>query len=84
MPKTKEIEDKVRDILVDQLIVDETDITPEARLREDLDADSLDVVEIGLRIEETFGFFVDDEDGDNLKTVADVVALVEKKTKEVQ
>ena len=84
MPKTKEIEDKVRDILVDQLIVDETDITPEARLREDLDADSLDVVEVGMRIEETFGFEVDDEDGDGLKTVSDIVALVEKKTKEVQ
>ena len=84
MPKTKEIEDKVRDILVDQLIVDETDITPEARLREDLDADSLDVVEGGMRIEETFGFEVDDEDGDGLKTVSDIVALVEKKTKGVQ
>jgi acyl carrier protein len=84
MPKTKDtaIEDKVRDILVDVLIVDETEVTPGANLREELGADSLDVVEIGIKLEEEFGFEIDDEEGDKLKTVSDIVKLVEKRTKQ--
>jgi len=80
MPKTKnEVEEKVREILTRLLCVDENDITPGSNLREDLDADSLDVVEIGIELEEAFGFEIDDAEGDKLKTFADLVALVEKK-----
>ena len=79
--KERPIEDRLREIIVDALIVDETEVTLHSNLREDLGADSLDLAEIGLRIEETFGFEVDDEDGDKLKTFEDCIKLVEKRVK---
>lgn len=83
---TKElpIEGRLRDIVVDQLIVDETEVTLHSNLREDLGADSLDLVELGLKIEEEFGFEVTDEDGDKLVTFEDCVKLVEKKAKKTE
>lgn len=79
--KERSIEDRLRDIICEALIVDETEVTPGANLREELAADSLDMAEIGLKIEEEFDLTVDDEDGDAMVTFEDVVKLVEKKVK---
>lgn len=77
--KEATVADRVKEIIVETLIVDETEVTPGSNLYEDLQADSLDVVELGLKLEKTFGFEVQDSDGDKLKTVQDVIDLVEKK-----
>lgn len=81
--KERPIEDRLRDIVVESLIVDETEVTLHSNLREDLGADSLDLVELGLKIEEEFGFEVTDEDGDKLVTFEDCMKLVEKRVKKM-
>lgn len=83
MPTKRPIEDRLRDIIVESLIVDETEVTLHSNLREDLGADSLDLVELGLRIEEAFDFEVTDEDGDKLVTFEDCLKLVEARTKKM-
>ena len=70
---------KVKDIVVEQLGVDETQVTPEANFREDLEADSLDLVELIMAFEEAFGGEISDEDAQTILTVGDAVAYVEKK-----
>ena len=81
MPQTTE--DKIKDILVQSLCLDTTEITPTSSLREDLAADSLDVVEMALELEDAFSIapFTDAE-GDAMKTVRDVMKAVEKKIAE--
>lgn len=76
-------EDKIKDIIMQSLCLDSTEITPNSSLREDLGADSLDVVEMCILIEESFDIapFTDVE-GDAMKTVADVTKTVEKKIAE--
>ncbi len=69
--------EKIRDIIVAQLPVDGEEITEETNIAEDLGADSLDVVEIAMAIEEDFGVSIPDEDIPNLKTVRDLVEYVE-------
>ena len=77
------VEEKIKDILVQSLCLDSTEITPTSSLREDLGADSLDVVELALCLEDAFSIapFTDAE-GDAMKTVRDVVKTVEKKIAE--
>lgn len=70
--------DKTKEILWDQLGADRSEMTPEARLIEDLGCDSLDTVEILMRFEEEFGIEVDDEDAEKCRTIADIMALLEK------
>jgi len=70
---------KVKDIVVEQLGVDETQVTPEANFREDLEADSLDLVELIMAFEEAFGGEISDEDAQTILTVGDAVTYVEKK-----
>ena len=74
----KSIEDKVRDIIVDQLGVNADQVTKEARFIEDLGADSLDTVELGMAFEEEFSIEVPDEEAEKLQAVGDVVAYVEE------
>ena len=69
--------EKVKVILSEQFEYEEDNITAETRLVEDLGADSLDVVELLMAIEETFGVSVPDEDVPGLKTVKDIVDYVE-------
>lgn len=69
--------DKIRDILVEQLEVDADIITPETDIMKDLEADSLDAVEVIMNIEEEFGIEISDEDAEKFATVADMVAYVE-------
>ena len=71
--------EKVRTILVGQLGVDEDKITMEASISDDLGADSLDVVDLIMSLEEEFDVEIPDEDVENMKTVGDVVKYIEAK-----
>ncbi|MEJ2485088.1 MAG: acyl carrier protein [Anaerolineales bacterium] len=68
----------VREIIVDQLGLDEGDVTMESRFREDLEADSLDIVELIMAFEDKFGGEISDEDAQNIVTVGDVVKYLQK------
>ena len=72
--------EKVRDLMVDTLSCDLDSITPEARLAEDLDIDSLDAVELNMTIEESLNITIPDGELMNLKTVGDIVAYLEANT----
>lgn len=69
--------DKVKDIIVDQLDVDEDKVTMEANIAEDLGADSLDVVDLIMSLEEEFDIEIPDEAAENIKVVSDVVKYIE-------
>ena len=75
-----EIENKVTDILVEKLAVEPNEVTMDAKLEEDLLADSLDILEIVLEAEKVFTIDINDEDAADIKTVKDIVDLIEKKT----
>ena len=69
--------DRVVEIIVDQLGVDASEVTPESRFREDLEADSLDLVELMMALEEEFGGEISDEEAQRVSTVGEVVQLLE-------
>jgi len=69
--------DKIIDIISKQLKAEAEQITPDTNIMEDLGADSLDIVELLMAIEETFGVTVPDEDVADLKCVKDIVDYVE-------
>jgi acyl carrier protein len=71
------IEQKVRDIIVEQLGVNADQVTTEAKFIEDLGADSLDTVELVMAFEEEFGIEVPDEEAEKLLTVGDVIRYIE-------
>ena len=75
-----EVQDKIKQIIVDELGVDEAEVTENARFIEDLGADSLDTVELVMAFEEEFSVEVPDEDAEKLQTVGDVVKYIEEKT----
>jgi len=70
-------EDKVRSIVVELLGVDKERVTPNARFREDLEADSLDLVELIMKFEEEFGNEISDEDAQKITTVGEAVAYID-------
>ena len=70
--------DKIKDIIIDQLQVEESDVDMDTNLMKDLSADSLDAVEVIMAIEEEFGIEIPDEDAENFQTVADLVKYVEE------
>jgi acyl carrier protein len=72
-----ELYEKVKGIIVEQLGVDEDKVTPEARFREDLEADSLDLVELIMAFEDEFGGEISDEEAQQFKTVGQVVEYVQ-------
>jgi len=74
-----EIESKLTDLLVDELGIDRDAITIDARFEEDLDVDSLGVVELLMALEDNFGVKIPDEEAEQIATVAEAVDLVEKK-----
>ncbi len=78
MPE-KTIEEKVKDIIVEQLGVNAEQVTPTARFIEDLGADSLDTVELVMAFEEEFGAEIPDEQAEKLLTVGDVINYVKEK-----
>lgn len=69
--------DKVKEIIIDQLDADENAVTQDASITDDLGADSLDVVDLVMSIEEEFDIEVPDEDVANMKTVGDIVKYIE-------
>jgi acyl carrier protein len=70
------IDEKVIDIIVDKLGVDRSEVTPEAVFVDDLGADSLDLVELIMAMEEEFGMEIADEDAEKLRTVQDVINFI--------
>jgi acyl carrier protein len=73
-----EIQDKIKQIIVDELGVDEAEVTENARFIEDLGADSLDLVELVMRFEEEFDIEIPDEDSEKIQSVRDAYAYVEQ------
>lgn len=69
--------EKVRDIIVETLGCDAEQVKPEAKLSEDLGADSLAAVELIMALEEATGIAIDDADAANLKTVGDILAYLD-------
>ncbi len=73
----QEVFEQVKAIIVDKLGVDAAKVTPEARFREDLEADSLDLVELIMEFEEKFGGEISDEEAQKITTVGDAVTYLE-------
>ncbi len=69
--------DKVKEIIIDQLDADENAVVADASITDDLGADSLDVVDLVMSIEEEFDIEVPDEEVANMKTVGDIVKYIE-------
>ena len=72
------IESKVKAIIVDKLGVEESQVTPEASFTADLNADSLDTVELIMEFEKEFGISIPDDETQNINTVQDVIDYIEK------
>jgi acyl carrier protein len=72
----QEIEDRVRKVLAEQLAVDESQVTAQARFAEDLNADSLDLTEAVLALEDEMGIEIPEEEMESVKTVGQAVDLV--------
>ncbi|GAA3944095.1 acyl carrier protein [Litoribacillus peritrichatus] len=75
-----ELNAKIKDIIVEQLSVEASLVTDQASFTEDLGADSLDTVELVMALEEAFEIEIPDDAAQNVKTVADVVALISAET----
>ena len=73
----KSVEQKVKDIIVEQLGVNPDQVTPDAKFIEDLGADSLDTVELVMALEEEFGQEIPDEEAEKLQSVGDVIKYID-------
>lgn len=73
-----EIEQKVKNIIVEQLGVDEDEVTLDASFTDDLGADSLDIVELVMALEEEFSIEIPDEEAENIGRVREAVTYIEK------
>ena len=73
------VSDRVSKVIVDRLGVDESEVKLEAKFREDLGADSLDVVELVMELEDEFDMEISDEDAEKISTVGDAIAYIETK-----
>jgi acyl carrier protein len=77
----KEMAEKVKQIISEQLGVDENEVNPSASFVDDLGADSLDQVELVMALEEAFGVEIPDEDAEKIRTVQDAIDYVDKHAK---
>lgn len=75
---SESVEDKIKSIIVNQLGVEESAVVPKAKFIEDLGADSLDIVELVMAMEEAFGIDIPDEEAENIRSVTDAVNFVKK------
>ena len=73
--------EKLKAMVKEQLDIDVDKVTESADIKNDLGLDSLDIVEILMTVEEVWGIIIDDDETTNIKTVGDVIALIEQKTK---
>ncbi|MCL6506395.1 MAG: acyl carrier protein [Bryobacteraceae bacterium] len=74
------VEEKVKQIIVEKLNVDESQVDPTASFVEDLGADSLDLVELVMEFEEAFELDIPDEDAEKIRTVKDAIDYIESRT----
>ena len=74
------VEDRIREIIVEQLGVSPEEVVPEASFIDDLGADSLDIVELVMAIEEEFNLEIPDEDAERIQSVQDVQNYIEERT----
>ncbi|MHB8522130.1 MAG: acyl carrier protein [Limisphaerales bacterium] len=81
MAAEKTIEQRVKDIIVEQLGVNADQVTSDAKFIEDLGADSLDTVELIMALEEEFGNEIPDEEAEKLQSVGDVIKYIEENQK---
>ena len=73
---TKSVEERVKEIICEQLGVEENEVTPQAKFIEDLGADSLDTVELVMAFEEEFDLEIPDEDAEKITTVGDATQYI--------
>ena len=78
---TQTVFERVKKVIVEQLSVDEAEVTLEANFTQDLGADSLDTVELVMAFEEEFGTEIPDEEAEKIQTVNDAVSYIEKNQK---
>lgn len=75
------VEERVKQIIADELGVDESEVTPNARFIDDLGADSLDVVELVMKLEEEFGIDIPDEDAEKIVSVREAIEYIKEHIK---
>jgi acyl carrier protein len=72
------VSEKVKKMIVDQLGVSESEVVPEAKFIDDLGADSLDIVELIMALEDEYGIEIPDEDAEKIETVGDAIRYIEE------
>lgn len=76
------LEERIKEIIVDQLAVSADEVVPEASFIDDLGADSLDIVELVMAIEEEWALEIPDDDAEKMQTVQDAVGYIEERVKD--
>ena len=74
------LEEKVKELIVQQLGVSESEVVPEAKFVDDLGADSLDLVELVMALEDEYGIEISDEDAEKIITVGDAIAYIKERS----
>ncbi len=76
------VEDKIKDLIAEHLGVSMNELVPEASFIDDLGADSLDIVELVMAIEEEFGLEISDDDAEKIQTIGDAISYVDERQKD--